>query len=168
MIKVICESLAFESIYLIAYSFLLDRVYHQLNGEIQRCGNATGTGDCPSGFVCLQGVAPNPNNGYTSFDTFGWSILSTVRLISREYWEDLLYNVVKTTGPFSIIPISIVLIWSYIFASYIWAFFAFAYLTGIKRIGQQHDDEIEPEKVDEKEVEAESKGVPTGKKIPSL
>lgn len=31
----------------------------------------------------------NPNYGYTSFDSFGWSFLALFRLMTQDYWENL-------------------------------------------------------------------------------
>lgn len=46
------------------------------NEEPIMCGNLTGARHCPEGFTCL-GVGDNPNHGYTSFDNFMWSMLTT-------------------------------------------------------------------------------------------
>lgn len=104
-----------------------------MNGDVLRCGNVSGSGVCPPGFVCLQGVVENPNYGYTSFDTYGWAYLSTIRLFLKDYWEDLLYNLVKSSGPVQVVALLPIIILSYIFAAFIWAHFAVAYLAGIKR-----------------------------------
>lgn len=48
---------------------------------------------CPVGYVCL-GVGPNPNHGYTNFDNFLWSMLTTFQLITLDYWENV-YNIVS-------------------------------------------------------------------------
>ena len=47
------------------------------------CGNSSGAGTCPEGYMCLQGFGRNPNYGYTSFDTFGWAFLSAFRLMTQ-------------------------------------------------------------------------------------
>jgi hypothetical protein len=44
---------------------------------------------CGEEYICLQGFGPNPNYGYTSFDTFGWAFLSAFRLMTQDYWENL-------------------------------------------------------------------------------
>lgn len=49
---------------------------------------------CEPGYICLQGYGPNPNYGYTSFDTFGWAFLSAFRLMTQDYWENL-YQLVR-------------------------------------------------------------------------
>lgn len=54
---------------------------------------------CEPGYVCLQGYGPNPNYGYTSFDTFGWAFLSAFRLMTQDYWENL-YQLVNYISVF--------------------------------------------------------------------
>jgi len=49
--------------------------------------------------VCLQGFGPNPNYGYTSFDSFGWAFLSAFRLMTQDFWEDLYQLVLRAAGP---------------------------------------------------------------------
>lgn len=44
---------------------------------------------CEEDYVCLQGFGPNPNYGYTSFDTFAWAFLSAFRLMTQDFWENL-------------------------------------------------------------------------------
>lgn len=43
-------------------------------------------------YVCLC-VGENPNHGYTNFDNFMWSMLTTFQLITLDYWENV-YNMV--------------------------------------------------------------------------
>lgn len=57
------------------------------------CGNLTGARHCPMGFMCIC-VGENPNHGYTNFDNFMWSMLTTFQLITLDYWENV-YNMVK-------------------------------------------------------------------------
>lgn len=54
---------------------------------------------CPENFTCLQGYGENPNYGYTSFDSFGWALLSSFRLMMQDYWENLYQLVLRTAGP---------------------------------------------------------------------
>lgn len=58
------------------------------------CGNLTGARHCPPQYTCLC-VGPNPNHGYTNFDNFLWSMLTTFQLITLDYWENV-YNMVST------------------------------------------------------------------------
>jgi len=57
------------------------------------CGNLTGARHCPTGFTCLC-IGNNPNHGYTNFDNFMWSMLTTFQLITLDYWENV-YNMVS-------------------------------------------------------------------------
>lgn len=44
---------------------------------------------CPKGFTCVRG-GRNPNYGYTSYDTFGQSLLSSFRLMTQDFWDNLM------------------------------------------------------------------------------
>ena len=46
---------------------------------------------CQSGYTCLPDIGENPNFGYTSFDHFGWAMLTSFQLITLDFWEDT-YN----------------------------------------------------------------------------
>ncbi|XP_046657917.1 sodium channel protein para-like isoform X5 [Daphnia pulicaria] len=63
------------------------------------CGNSSGAGPCPENYTCLQGYGDNPNYGYTSFDSFGWALLSSFRLMMQDAWENLYQMVLRTAGP---------------------------------------------------------------------
>ncbi|CAH0764231.1 unnamed protein product, partial [Diatraea saccharalis] len=65
------------------------------------CGNLTGARHCPIGFTCLC-VGPNPNHGYTNFDNFLWSMLTTFQLITLDYWENVYNMVLSSCGPMSV------------------------------------------------------------------
>ena len=43
----------------------------------------------------FQGFGDNPDNGYTNFDTFGWSFLCAFRLMTQDFWEDLYQAVLR-------------------------------------------------------------------------
>ena len=32
---------------------------------------------------------PNPNYGFTKFDSFGWALLTSFQLITLDFWEDV-------------------------------------------------------------------------------
>ncbi|XP_046399749.1 sodium channel protein 60E-like isoform X2 [Ischnura elegans] len=70
-------------------------------GEPVLCGNTTGARHCPNDTVCLC-VGENPNHGYTSFDNFLWSMLTTFQLITLDYWENVYNMVLATSGPISV------------------------------------------------------------------
>ncbi|CAL8126446.1 unnamed protein product [Orchesella dallaii] len=63
------------------------------------CGNSTGAGQCPANHTCLQGYGKNPNYGYTSFDSFGWALLSAFRLMTQDFWESLYQQILRVSGP---------------------------------------------------------------------
>lgn len=44
---------------------------------------------CPEGYTCLR-TGRTPNYGYTNYDNFGWSLLSFLRLMTQDFWENLL------------------------------------------------------------------------------
>ncbi|XP_035662883.1 sodium channel protein type 2 subunit alpha-like isoform X1 [Branchiostoma floridae] len=67
--------------------------------EYKVCGNSSGGGICAEGFRCLPGFGPNPNYGYTNFDSFGWAALASFRLIVQDYWENLYQLILAVAGP---------------------------------------------------------------------
>jgi len=80
------------------------------NGGIQVCGNVTGSFKCPVASdqcgsfesVCLK-TGMNPNDGYTNFDDFGWSILATIQIITLDFWENIYRKIIATTGAIPIV-----------------------------------------------------------------
>ncbi|XP_035662329.1 sodium channel protein type 4 subunit alpha B-like isoform X1 [Branchiostoma floridae] len=77
--------------------------WYYYNGEWPLCGNASGAGQCPTGYTCLPGIGTNPNHGYTSFDTFGYAMLSSFRLITQDYWENLYQLIIRAAGPWNML-----------------------------------------------------------------
>lgn len=73
------------------------------NDNFIMCGNNSGAGKCPEGTTCLEGFGPNPNYGYTSFDTFGSAYLCAFRLMTQDFWENLYQITLRTAGPWHII-----------------------------------------------------------------
>ncbi|KAK6643713.1 hypothetical protein RUM43_005223 [Polyplax serrata] len=71
------------------------------------CGNATGARHCPIGYVCLR-VGENPNYGFTNFDNFLWSMLTTFQLITLDYWENVYNMVISACGPVSVVFFTVV------------------------------------------------------------
>ncbi|XP_049787947.1 sodium channel protein 60E-like [Schistocerca cancellata] len=71
------------------------------------CGNTTGARHCPAGYFCVQ-VGENPNHGYTSFDNFLWSMLTTFQLITLDYWENVYNMVLASSGPISVVFFTVV------------------------------------------------------------
>nr|XP_042894950.1 sodium channel protein para isoform X2 [Parasteatoda tepidariorum] len=56
-------------------------------------------GLCPPNYTCLQGFGMNPNYGYTNFDTFGSALLSSFRLMTQDFWENLYQCILICAGP---------------------------------------------------------------------
>ncbi|NXT62069.1 SCN5A protein, partial [Chaetops frenatus] len=52
---------------------------------------------CPPGYECCK-IGPNPDYGFTSFDTFGWAFLSLFRLMTQDYWERLYQQTLRASG----------------------------------------------------------------------
>nr|XP_009941400.1 PREDICTED: sodium channel protein type 5 subunit alpha-like [Opisthocomus hoazin] len=63
--------------------------------DILLCGSGAGT--CPPDYTCMK-VGPNPDYGFTSFDTFGWAFLSLFRLMTQDYWERLYQQTLRASG----------------------------------------------------------------------
>ncbi|XP_074429497.1 sodium channel protein type 5 subunit alpha-like [Larus michahellis] len=63
--------------------------------DVLLCG--AGAGICPPDYVCLR-AGPNPDYGFTSFDTFGWAFLSLFRLMTQDYWERLYQQTLRASG----------------------------------------------------------------------
>ncbi|XP_035702487.1 sodium channel protein 60E isoform X2 [Folsomia candida] len=71
--------------------------------EFVMCSNDSGTRWCPTGFVCLGMRGENPDDGWSSFDNFFASMLTTFQLITLDYWERIYDLVLSTSGPWSIL-----------------------------------------------------------------
>lgn len=61
------------------------------------CGNRSNAGSCPEGYVCMKGGA-NPNYGFTNYDSFGWTLLSLFRLMTQDFWENLVMLTLRANG----------------------------------------------------------------------
>ncbi|XP_033207452.1 sodium channel protein para [Belonocnema kinseyi] len=97
-------------------------------GAMPLCGNSSGAGTCPPGYICLQGYGGNPNYGYTSFDTFGWALLSAFRLMTQDYWENLYQLVLRSAGPWHMLFfIVIIFLGSFYLVNLILAIVAMSY-----------------------------------------
>lgn len=92
------------------------------------CGNSSGSQMCPNDNDCLAGNHSIVNNGVTSFDTISASFLVVVRLLQRDYWEELLHYMTATTGPWSILLfIAIIYYGSFQLCALLWTPIALAY-----------------------------------------
>lgn len=85
------------------------KLSHDYHGyECRQCRSYLFSRHCNESYTCLC-VGPNPNHGYTNFDNFLWSMLTTFQLITLDYWEDV-YN--KVGDPLGVQKISPVLFYS--------------------------------------------------------
>ncbi|XP_061409600.1 sodium channel protein 1 brain-like isoform X2 [Lethenteron reissneri] len=70
--------------------------------EIMVCGNGTGTSHCPANYTCLPDIGENPNHGATSFDNFGWAMMTSFQIITIDYWENCYNMVLRASGQYFI------------------------------------------------------------------
>ncbi|XP_030010970.1 sodium channel protein type 2 subunit alpha-like [Sphaeramia orbicularis] len=106
-----------------------DRNYYYLPGrrDALLCGNGSGAGLCPEGFVCVK-AGRNPDYGYTSFDTFSWAFLSLFRLMTQDYWENLYQQTLRAAGkPYMIFFVLVIFLGSFYLVNLILAVVAMAY-----------------------------------------
>ncbi|XP_061760681.1 sodium channel, voltage-gated, type I like, alpha b [Nerophis ophidion] len=106
-----------------------ERNYYYLPGrrDALLCGNGTGAGLCPEGFICVK-AGRNPDYGYTSFDTFGWAFLSLFRLMTQDYWENLYQQTLRAAGkPYMVFFVLVIFLGSFYLVNLILAVVAMAY-----------------------------------------
>uniref|UniRef100_A0A670IZS3 Sodium channel protein n=1 Tax=Podarcis muralis TaxID=64176 RepID=A0A670IZS3_PODMU len=73
---------------------LQDSVYQKKNSstDVLLCGYTS-----HPNYYCVK-HGENPDDGYTSFDHFGWAFLSLFRLMTQDSWEILYRQVIRTSG----------------------------------------------------------------------
>ncbi|CAG7722563.1 unnamed protein product [Allacma fusca] len=74
--------------------------------EYVPCANKTslsGGRDCPEGYVCLPDIGETFDDGWTSFDNFFYSMLTTFQLLTTDFWERPYDLIVSSTNPMSVI-----------------------------------------------------------------
>ena len=49
------------------------------DGLYALCGNSSGAGKCPFGYTCMQGYGPNPNYGYTRYESEPYKNVRIIR-----------------------------------------------------------------------------------------
>ncbi|XP_070827526.1 sodium channel protein type 4 subunit alpha B-like [Chaetodon trifascialis] len=80
--------------------FIMNETNHYyLPGQLDAllCGNSSDAGVCPEGFRCIRGGG-NPTYGYTNYDSFGWSLLTMFRLMTQDFWENLVMLTLRAKG----------------------------------------------------------------------
>nr|CAB3265896.1 sodium channel protein 1 brain-like [Phallusia mammillata] len=92
------------------YDLLHDRNYttnqsnwNPVEGEEVVCGNGTGSGFCPQGYVCLPDVADNPNFGNTNFDNMPYALLTSLQLLTLDFWENVYNMIIRAEGPWNVL-----------------------------------------------------------------
>lgn len=110
---------------------------------------------CDDDYVCLQGFGPNPNYGYTSFDSFGWAFLSAFRLMTQDFWEDLYQLVLRAAGPWHMLFfIVIIFLGSFYLVNLILAIVAMSYDELQKKAEEEEAAEEEAIRVSRNPVES--------------
>jgi voltage-gated sodium channel type II alpha len=110
------------------------------------CGNASGALKCPVNSTCLPDIGDNPNDGYTNFDTYGYSMLSSFRLMTQDYWENLYYLILTAEGPFQVFYfICVIFLGSFYLINLILAIVALSYR-------EQHSKQKEEAEKKEEEI----------------
>ncbi|XP_036409073.1 sodium channel protein type 4 subunit alpha B [Megalops cyprinoides] len=100
-----------------------------LDGQMDAllCGNSSDAGKCPEGYMCMK-AGPNPNYGYTSYDSFGWAFLALFRLMTQDYWENLFQLTLRAAGKtYMIFFVVIIFLGSFYLINLILAVVAMAY-----------------------------------------
>uniref|UniRef100_A0A3B4ARS1 Sodium channel protein n=1 Tax=Periophthalmus magnuspinnatus TaxID=409849 RepID=A0A3B4ARS1_9GOBI len=91
------------------------------------CGNGSDAGHCPEGYSCFP-AGPNPDFGYTSFDSFGWAFLALFRLMTQDYWENLYQQTLRAAGKtYMIFFVLVIFLGSFYLINLILAVVAMAY-----------------------------------------
>ncbi|KAM7415234.1 hypothetical protein PAMA_019854 [Pampus argenteus] len=72
------------------------------------CGNSSDSGSCPGNYTCVK-TEVNPNYGFTNYDSFGWAVLATIRLMTQDFWENLAQLTLRGAGKVNTIYFVVVL-----------------------------------------------------------
>lgn len=105
------------------------------------CGNDSWTLHCAANQSCLPDTGSNPNFGYTSFDHFGWAILTSLQLVTLDFWENVYNNILYTIGPWSVLYfLCIVLFGRFYLINLVLAVVAVSYENEVQRAKLENDD----------------------------
>ncbi|XP_008562945.1 PREDICTED: sodium channel protein type 10 subunit alpha-like, partial [Galeopterus variegatus] len=103
------------------------------------CGNGSGAGHCPDGYICLK-TSENPDFNYTSFDSFAWAFLSLFRLMTQDSWERLYQQTLRASGKiYMVFFVLVIFLGSFYLVNLILAVVTMAY----EEQNQATTDEIE-------------------------
>ncbi|CAF1639120.1 unnamed protein product [Rotaria magnacalcarata] len=132
--------------------------WYQKNKIYVLCGNATGSVKCPYGYVCWKDRGMNPDFGYTSFDNYGWAMLSCFRLMTQDYWESLYLLVLSASGRYHFLYfLAIIFFGSFYLINLILAIVSMSYL-GQQTLVEAENEERERRKIQD-DIELENEEV---------
>ncbi|KAK2497782.1 hypothetical protein MC885_005582 [Smutsia gigantea] len=92
--------------------------------------------DCPEGYVCVK-AGTNPDDGYTSFDSFGWALLALFRLMTQDYPEALYHQILYASGKVYMIFFVVISFW--------FAFYMVSLFLGIIAVSYEEEKQITAE-----------------------
>ncbi|XP_065945191.1 sodium channel protein para isoform X11 [Magallana gigas] len=116
-------------------------------GEFLICGNASGAGECPSEYICINDTHTNPDFNFTHFDNFGTALLCTFRLMTQDFWENLYQITLRAEGPYhSAYFVIVILLGSFYLVNLILAIVAMSYDETQKQDQADADEEAEERK----------------------
>uniref|UniRef100_A0A7N6BJG1 Sodium channel protein n=1 Tax=Anabas testudineus TaxID=64144 RepID=A0A7N6BJG1_ANATE len=121
-------NLRHKCVFLCLFGLVIENHYY-LEGsqDALLCGNSSDAGYCPEGYTCMK-AGRNPNFGYTSFDSFGWSFLALFRLMTQDYWENLFQLILRAAGKtYMLFFVVIIFLGSFYLINLILAVVAMAY-----------------------------------------
>ncbi|CAF3763063.1 unnamed protein product [Rotaria sp. Silwood1] len=111
------------------------------------CGNASGSRRCPQGYVCWKNRGKNPDFGYTSFDSYGWAMLSCFRLMTQDFWENLYQQILTTAGRYHFFYfVAVIFFGSFYLVNLILAIVSMSYQEQQKKV-QAENEERERRKI---------------------
>ncbi|XP_021513138.1 sodium channel protein type 7 subunit alpha [Meriones unguiculatus] len=113
------------------------------------CGNRTDAGQCPEGYVCVK-KGMNPDNGFTSFDNFGWALLAMFRLMTQDYPELLYHQILYASGKVYMIFFVMVSFW--------FAFYMASLFLGIVTMTYENEKQRKSEKSEDTEPKFQQPG----------
>ncbi|CAF3628000.1 unnamed protein product [Rotaria socialis] len=130
--------------------------WHKENDLYVLCGNASGSIQCPSGFVCWKDRGMSPDFGYTSFDNYGWSMLACFRLMTQDYWENLYLLVLSAAGRFHFFYfVAVIFFGSFYLVNLILAIVSMSYQEQQKQVEAENEERARRKLEDELAIQKE-------------
>ncbi|CAF3598036.1 unnamed protein product [Adineta steineri] len=120
------------------------------------CGNSSGSRKCPQGYVCWKDRGENPDFGYTSFDSYGWAMLSCFRLMTQDYWENLYQLVLTAAGRYHFLYfVAVIFFGSFYLVNLILAIVSMSYQEQQKKVHAENEERERRKVADELEQQNE-------------